>query len=96
MTDKQVKSIAKDYIKKATELSSISRFLSEKRYDQSQEILIKEYTTKMDPLTDEAIQMVRDAYDEIGLDCNIDKDGRGIMSNALYEKLKTTVKLSEI
>jgi hypothetical protein len=96
MTDKQVKSIAKDYIKKATELSSISRFLSEKRYDQSQEILIKEYTTKMDPLTDEAIQMVRDAYDEIGLDCNIDKDGRDIMSNALYEKLKTTVKLSEI
>jgi len=95
MTDKQVKSIAKDYIKKATELSSISRFLSEKRYDQSQEILIKEYTTKMDPLTDEAIQMVRDAYDEIGLDCNIDKDGRDIMSNALYEKLKTTVKLSK-
>jgi|14_taG_2_1085336.scaffolds.fasta_scaffold242433_1 hypothetical protein len=96
MTDKQVKSIAKDYIKKATELSSISRFLSKKRYDQSQEILIKEYTTKMDPLTDEAMQMVRDAYDEIGLDCNIDKDGRDIMSNALYEKLKTTVKLSEI
>ena len=96
MTDKQVKRIAKDYIRKATELSSISRFLSEKRYEQSQEILIKEYMTKMDPLTDEAVQMVRDAYDEIGLDCIIDKDCRDILSNALYEKLKTTVKLSEI
>jgi hypothetical protein len=91
MTYKQVRAVARDYIKQSTDLASVSRFMGERAYNRSQELLIKEYATKMDPMTDDTIQILRDVYGTIELECVIDKDGRDIMSNGLYEKLLSTI-----